>query len=276
MNTIKNGDILLVMKRLKIKDIHNMKNKQSIVCLTSYTKSITLSIDKYVDILLIGDSLGSTIYGMKNTRSVNLEMMKIHGKIVFEASNKPFTIVDMPYKSYENEKIAYKNATDLLNYTKCQSIKIETKSRHIKIVKYLTKKGINVVSHIGVTPQSYSDFSKIKVAGKTDEEKNKLLDLAFRLEDAGSKILLLECVVTDVAREITSKIKIPTIGIGSSKYCDGQVLVIDDMLGIKSTFKKPKFVKIYGNLSSQITNSVKKYASDVKKKKFPTIKYSYK
>ena len=150
--------MLMVMKRLKIKDIQNMKNKQSIVCLTSYTKSITLSIDKYVDILLIGDSLGSTIYGMKNTRSVNLEMMKIHGKIVFEASNKPFTIVDMPYKSYENEKIAYKNATDLLNYTKCQSIKIETKSRHIKIVKYLAKKGINVVSHIGVTPQSYSDF----------------------------------------------------------------------------------------------------------------------
>jgi len=264
------------MKRLTITDIQRMKNKRPIVCLTSYTKSITLAVDKHVDIILVGDSLGSTIYGMKNTRSVSLDMMKRHGKAVVNASKKSFTIIDMPYKSYLNKRSAYNNACNLLKFTGCQSVKLEINEKNIGIVSYLTKKRIKIISHIGVTPQDYKDFSKIRAVGRTEKEKNKLIDLALKLEEAGSVLLLLECIVKDVAMEITSLVKIPTIGIGSSAYCDGQVLVINDLLGLEENFVKPKFVKSYANLSSIIKNSVKKFSNEVKKGKFPNNKYTYK
>lgn len=253
-----------------------MKNKRPIVCLTSYTKSITLAVDKHVDIILVGDSLGSTIYGMKNTRSVSLDMMKRHGKAVVNASKKSFTIIDMPYKSYLNKRSAYNNACNLLKFTGCQSVKLEINEKNVGIVSYLTKKRIKIISHIGVTPQDYKDFSKIRAVGRTEKEKNKLIDLALKLEEAGSALLLLECIVKDVAMEITSLVKIPTIGIGSSAYCDGQVLVINDLLGLEENFVKPKFVKSYANLSSIIKNSVKKFSNEVKKGKFPNNKYTYK
>ena len=263
------------MKRLKIKDIHNLKNKRKIVCLTSYTPSITKAIEKYVDILLIGDSLGSVIYNMDNTRSVTLNMMKNHGRVVMESSNFPYSIIDMPYKSYINKSSALKNALSLLKHTKCQAIKIEVSRKQIELVSYLSQKKIEVVSHIGVRPQSYSNFSKIKAVGKSEKEKNQLIDLALKLEDAGSKIILLECVYEKTASLITSRLKIPTIGIGSSVFCDGQILVIDDVLGLDTKFK-PKFVKNYVRLSSIISNAVKKYAKDVKNKKFPNTKQTYK
>jgi len=264
------------MKRLTITDIQRMKNKRPIVCLTSYTKSITLAVDKHVDIILVGDSLGSTIYGMKNTRSVSLDMMKRHGKAVVNASKKSFTIIDMPYKSYLNKRSAYNNACNLLKFTGCQSVKLEINEKNVGIVSYLTKKRIKIISHIGVTPQDYKDFSKIRAVGRTEKEKNNLIDLALKLEEAGSVLLLLECIVKDVAMEITSLVKIPTIGIGSSAYCDGQVLVINDLLGLEENFVKPKFVKSYANLSSIIKNSVKKFSNEVKKGKFPNNKYTYK
>ena len=238
-----------------------MKNIRPIVCLTSYTNSITLALDKHVDIILVGDSLGSTIYGMKNTRSVSLDMMKRHGKTVVNASNNSFTIIDMPYKSYLNNRSAYKNASSLLKFTGCQSVKLETNEKNVGI---------------GVTPQDYKDFSKIRAVGRTEKERKRLINLALKLEEAGSALLLLECIIKDVAMEITSLVKIPTIGIGSSAYCDGQVLVINDLLGLKSDFFKPKFVKSYANLSSIIKNSVKKFSNEVKKGKFPNNKYSYK
>ena len=214
---------------------------------------------------------------MKNTRSVNIDMMKNHGRAVVKFSTRPFTIIDMPYKSYESNESAYYNASQLLNYTKCQSVKIEIINKNnINIVSSLTRKKISVTSHIGITPQAFNNFSKIKAVGRTTAEKNKLINMALRLEDAGSCILLLECVVEDVAKEITSRINIPTIGIGSSVHCDGQILVIDDVLGFKSDLIKPKFVKSYINLSTQIKKSVKKYAKEVRQKKFPTKKYRYK
>ena len=264
------------MTRLKIKDIHSLKNKRSIVCLTSYTAAITKSIEKYVDILLIGDSLGTTIYNMNNTRSVTLNMMKRHGRAVMQSSNVPYTIIDMPYKSYQNKIIGYKNAINLLRYTKCQSVKIEVNKNQVNLVSYLARKKIDVVSHIGVKPQSYSNFSKIKAVGKNEKEKKQLLDLALRLEDAGSKIILLECVYEDTALMITSRLQVPTIGIGSGVYCDGQILVINDMLGFDKEYNKPKFVKIYKNISLDISKAVKKYAKDVKNKKFTSIKHTYK
>ena len=263
------------MNRLKIEDIKKLKNKQPIVCLTSYTASITKSIDKYVDLILIGDSLAITEYGMKNTRSVNLNIMKEHAKAVYQSSKRAFTSVDMPYGSYHNKRDALKNAKKLLKYTNCQSIKIETSRKELPIVSYLKKNKITVITHIGVTPQSFKDFSKIKILGRNLNERKKLIKLSVDLEKAGSDLVVLECITSNLAKEITKKISIPTIGIGASNNCDGQILVINDLLGLQTLIKKPKFVKNYLNLSSLINKSVKKYASDVRKKKFPSKKYHY-
>ena len=253
------------MKRNSIKKIQQLKNKRSITCLTAYTSSIAKIVDQYVDVVLVGDSLGTVIYGMPNTQSVTLDMMKNHGKVVVQSSKKAFTIIDMPYNTYKNNKQALANAKNLLNYTKCQSVKLEIDKEKIPIVSHLVKNKILVVSHIGVKPQQFKDFSKIKLVGKTLKQKKEILDLAYRLEDAGSSLFVLECIDKELAKEITEKISIPTIGIGSSIHCDGQILVINDILNIDDTFKKPKFVKTYGNLSFYINKAVKKYVLDVKK-----------
>ena len=263
------------MNRLRIIDIQKMINVRPIVCLTAYTVSVTKAIESYVDILLIGDSLGTTIYGMNNTQSVTMDMMERHGKAVVQSSKKPFTIIDMPYASYRNYKKAFFNASKLIKKTGCQSVKIEVNEKDVKTVSYLTKKNVRVVSHIGVKPQAFSNFSKIKAVGKSKSEKIKLLNLALQLEAAGSCMLLLECVYEETAKEITSMVNIPTIGIGSSIYCDGQILVINDVLGLNPNFHKPKFVKTYTNLPLEISKSVKKYSQDIKKRKFPSKKYTY-
>jgi len=206
---------------------------------------------------------------MKNTRSVTLEMMKNHGKAVFESSKKAFTIIDMPYNTYQNSKQAYVNAKNLLKYTKCQSVKLEVNKNKVSIVSHLVNKNIPVVSHIGILPQQFSDFNKIRIIGKTSRQKKQIIDLAYQLEDAGSCMILLECVDKEIAKEITRNLKIPIIGIGSSVHCDGQILVINDILNTDNEIKKPKFVKTYTNLSSSINKSVKQYVADVKNRKFP-------
>ncbi|MBI29309.1 MAG: 3-methyl-2-oxobutanoate hydroxymethyltransferase [Pelagibacteraceae bacterium] len=264
------------MKRLNITNIQDLKNKRPIVCLTSYTASFAKTIESYIDILLVGDSLGTVIYGMKNTQNVTLELMKKHGRAVIKSTQRPFTIIDMPFQSFRNKKDAYNNAKQLLAFTSCQSIKIEAGQRDINIIEYLAKKKINVISHIGVRPQSFRDFSKIKILGRNSYERKRLINLALKLQDAGSSLIFLECIVEDVAKEISSIIDIPTIGIGSGVNCDGQVLVINDLLGFNSDFSRPKFVKTYLNMPSQIKKAVKKFSQEVRMKKFPSKKYSYK
>ena len=206
---------------------------------------------------------------MKNTQSVTLDMMRNHGKAVFQSSNKALTIIDMPYNSYPNPKQALNNAKNLLKYTRCQLVKLEIDKKNVSIISHLVKNNIPVVSHIGVLPQQFTNFNKIKILGRTNKQKKEILDLACQLENAGSSFLLLECIDKELAKEITNKIKIPTIGIGSSVHCDGQILVINDILNIDNTIKKPKFVKTYANLSSSINISVKQYVADVKNRKFP-------
>ena len=245
------------MKRNSIKKIQQLKNKRPISCLTAYSSSISKIVDEYVDIILVGDSLGNAVYGMKNTQSVTLDMMRNHGKAVFQSSKKALTIIDMPFNSYQNPKRALNNARNLLEYTKCQLVKLEIDNKMVSIISHLVKNNIPVVSHIGVLPQQFSNFNKIKILGKTNKQKKEILDLAYQLENAGSSFLLLECIDKELAKEITKNIKIPTIGIGSSVHCDGQILVINDILNIDNTIKKPKFVKTYTNLSSSINKSVK-------------------
>ena len=185
------------------------------------------------------------------------------------------TIVDMPYKTYENKKLALINARDIIKYTKCHSVKLETDENKIEIVKHLTKNGIKVVTHIGVTPQKYRNFKKIRHVGINEKEKKKFITLSKKLQDAGSILIILECMNTELAKTITQKLKIPTIGIGASRHCDGQVLVINDILNIDNKSRKLRFTKSYLNLQNQITKAVKKYCNDVISKKFPAKKNSY-
>ena len=263
------------MQKINYKKLLLKKKKEPISCLTAYSKPLANILDGNVDLILVGDSLGTTLYGMKNTRSVNLEMMKNHGRAVVRHTKKSMTIIDMPYKTYRSKKEALKNALDILNYTKADFIKIETDNKNVEIVKYLSKNKVKVISHIGVTPQKFSDFKKIKTVGKNLKESNNLISLAEKLEDAGSKMIVLECIKTNTAKKITNKLTIPTIGIGASKYCDGQVLVIDDIINFNSSSDKPKFIKTYVNIEKNIISAIKNFNKDVKNKKFPSKRYSY-
>ena len=263
------------MPKINYKNILLKKNVEPITCLTAYSKPLAILLDGRVDLILIGDSVGTTLYGMKNTRGVSLEMMKSHGKAVVKNTSISMTIVDMPYNTYRNKKDALKNAKDILNFTGADYIKIETDKKNIDIVKYLSKNKIKVVSHIGVTPQKFTDFSKIRSVGKNIKDTNQLITLAIQLEEAGSKFIVLECVSLTAAKKITSNLFIPTIGIGASQNCDGQVLVIDDILNLNSKNKKPKFVKNFINIENSIVKAINRFTKEVKNKKFPARKNSY-
>ena len=260
------------MKKIKI--LHKSFSKP-ISCLTAYSPSIANILDGKIDLILVGDSLGSTLYGMKNTQGVTMDMMKNHGAAVNKTIKKSLKVLDMPYKTYDNKIDAYKNAKILLNHCKPDLLKIEISEKKLVILKYLVDKKINVISHIGVTPQSYKNFNKIKVLGRTNKEKQNLLKLAKESETLGAKAVLLECVTANTAKLITENISIPTIGIGASKYCDGQVLVFDDLINLTTNDKKPKFVKNYFNFKKVASNVVKKYNREVKLKKFPSTKFTY-
>jgi len=259
------------MKKIKMLD-KNYYRPMS--CLTAYSPSIAKILDGKIDLVLVGDSLGSTLYGMKNTQGVTMEMMKNHGAAVNKVIKKSLKILDMPYKTYENKFDAYKNAKILLNFCKPDLLKLEISKKKLDILKYLVSKKINVISHIGVTPQNYKNFNKIKILGKNSVEKKNLLKLAIESEKLGAKAVLLECITADTAKLITENISIPTIGIGASKYCDGQVLVFDDLINL-STNNKPRFVKNYFNFARIATNAIRKYDREVKLKKFPSFKYTY-
>ena len=259
------------MSKFTIEKILNKKNKQPITCLTAYSKAIAQIADKYCDIILVGDSLGMVLYGMTTTKKVKIETMILHCKAVKDFTNKSLVIFDMPYKTYENKFSAYKNASKVMKLTNCDAIKLEGGKKIVNIIKYLIKKGIPVMGHIGVLPQTSTNF---KVKGKNFIQKKKILDDAIAISNSGVFAIVLECVVEDLAKIITKSVSVPTIGIGASKYCDGQILVTDDMLGLSDFF--PKFVKQYSNLKKVIEKSVKNYVRDVKLRKFPSDKNVYK
>ena len=260
------------MKKIKI--LHKSFSKP-ISCLTAYSPSIANILDGKIDLILVGDSIGSTLYGMDNTQGVTMDMMKNHGAAVNKTIKKSLKVLDMPYKTYDNKIDAYKNAKILLNHCKPDLLKIEISKKKLVVLKHLVDKKVNVISHIGVTPQSFKNFNKIKVLGKTNKEKQNLLELAKESEKLGARAVLLECVTANTAKLITENISIPTIGIGASKYCDGQVLVFDDLINLSINDKKPKFVKNYFNFNKVASIVVKKYNREVKLKKFPSAKFTY-
>ena len=255
----------------KIKKIINKKKRSKIICLTAYSKNIAEELDKYTDIVLVGDSLGSVLYNYSTTRKVTLTEMINHSKSVRLGVKKSLMVVDMPFKTYDTNKSALKNAKKIMKETKCDAVKLEGGKKIIKQVKFLIKNNIPVMGHLGLLPQTAK--GKFRSKGKTDREKKQLLDDALLLQDVGVFSIVLECVKSSIAKQITKDLKIPTIGIGSSVHCDGQVLVTDDLLGLNNT--KIKFVKKFMNLKKYINSGLKKFALEVKSKKYPTKKYSY-
>jgi 3-methyl-2-oxobutanoate hydroxymethyltransferase len=254
----------------KILTIQLKKNKSKIVCLTAYSKNIASIIDKHCDLILVGDSLGSVLYNFSSTRKVTLDMMIEHSKSVRIGVTKSLMVVDMPHNTYRNSKEALKNAKKIISKTKCDAIKLEGGKKVIQIIKTLIKNKIPVMGHLGVLPQSAKNF---KFKGKEIIERKIILRDSKLLDEAGVFSIVLECVESSLAKEITKTINIPTIGIGASAYCDGQILVTDDLIGLNKI--KARFVKKYSNIEKQVNNAVLKFKKDVVASKFPTKKHSY-
>ena len=255
----------------KIKEIIKKKNKSKIICLTAYSKNIAEEVDKHVDIVLVGDSLGSVLYNYSTTKKVTLTEMINHSKSVRLGVKKSLMVVDMPFKTYTTKNIALKNAKKIMKETKCDAVKLEGGKKIIKQIKFLIKNKIPVLGHLGLLPQSMK--GKFKSKGKTTREIKQLISDALLLQNTGVFAIVLECIKTPIAKQITKNLKIPTIGIGSSVHCDGQVLVTDDLIGLNHT--KIKFVKKFLNVKKYINIGLRKFASDVKSKKYPSKKYSY-
>jgi len=247
--------------------------RSPLVMITSYTAPMTKLMDGLVDLFLVGDSLGMMVYGMENTLDVSLELMINHGRAVVKASQKTSTIIDMPFGSYEaSPQHAFHAASRLLKETGCLGVKLEGGAHMVETVRFLSERGIPVMSHIGMTPQAVQQMGGFRVQGKNNKEK--FIQDAKALEGAGAFALVIECVPESLAAAISSQLSIPTIGIGASPTCDGQVLVIDDMLGLVTDFK-PKFLRHYAELSPMIQEAVQAYAHDVRTRQFPTIKECY-
>ncbi len=255
----------------KIKKILSKKNKSKIICLTSYSKNISEILDEYVDILLVGDSLGSVLYSYKSTKKVKLDMMIEHAKSVRQGVKKSLMVVDMPYNTYRNKREALFNAKKIIKITNADAVKLEGGKKIIEIIKYLRKNKINIMGHLGILPQSQK--GKFRYKGKTNLERKNLLSDAALLQQSGVFSIVLECIETNLAKKITKDLKIPTIGIGSSANCDGQVLVTDDLIGLNLT--SIKFVKRFYNIRKHINLAIKKFIKEVKNKKYPSKKFSY-
>ena len=254
----------------KIYKIIRLKNKRPLVCLTAYSKPFAKILDKYCDIVLVGDSLATAMLGMRNTHNVNVETMIQHGVSVKANINTALCIVDMPANSYKNIELAKKNAKLIFSKTKCDGVKIECNGKNYNIIKSIVDIGIPVMGHIGFTPQHFKNF---KVQGVIEKELNILLKQAKKNQEAGVFSIVLECINGSTAKAITRSLKIPTIGIGASIHCDGQILVTDDMLGLSGFY--PKFVKKFVNLNNIIEIGIKKYRTAVLQKKFPNKKNTF-
>ena len=252
---------------IKIKKILEKKNKTKIVSLTAYSKNIAKILDNHCDIILVGDSMANVLYGYTDIGKINLDNIIQHTISVKKATKNSLLVADMPKDSYNNSKIAVKNAKLIIQKTSCDAVKIESNKKNFNIIKELVNNKIPVMGHIGYTPQFKNKF---KVEGKTKKEATRLQKEALLIEKAGAFCIVLECIAASASKIITATLKIPTIGIGSSSYCDGQILVTDDMLGISGFY--PKFVKKYANLNRIIEKAVKKYTRDVKLIKFPSKK----
>ena len=254
----------------KFTKIFKMKGRSKIICLTAYSKNMAQIIDNHCDITLVGDSLGSVLYNYKSTKSVTLDIMIEHSKSVRMGIKKSLMVVDMPHNTYRNGSEALKNAKKIMLKTRCDAVKLEGGKKISSIIKTLINNKIPVMGHLGVLPQSAKNF---KVKGKKIIERNNLIKDSKNLEELGVFSIVLECVESSLAKEITKNINIPTIGIGASVHCDGQVLVTDDLIGLNPI--NVRFVKKFVNITKQINTAIIKFKNEVRNKKFPKKVNSY-
>ncbi len=258
------------MNKIKIKKILKKKGKKQIVCLTAYSSTMAKILDKYCDIILVGDSVSMVLYGMKTTKEIKIDTLILHAAAVKKICRRSLVVFDMPYNTYKNKNLALKNAKKVMKLTKCDAVKLEGGKKIRNIIKHLVKKNIPVMGHIGLLPQTSKNF---RVKGKNKEQQTKIYQDAIELSNSGVFAIVIECVIESLAKKITKDILVPTIGIGASRFCDGQILVTDDIIGM-SNFQ-PRFVKQYSNVGKIIEKSVKNYCTDVIKRKFPTSKHVY-
>ncbi|HET6537473.1 MAG TPA: 3-methyl-2-oxobutanoate hydroxymethyltransferase [Sphingopyxis sp.] len=263
------------MKRLTVPRIRQRKGGEPLVMLTAYTVRMAQLLDPHCDMLLVGDSLAQVIYGLPHTVAVTMEMMALHGAAVVRGSYNAAVIVDMPFGSYEaSPEQAFNNASRLLKETGAAAVKLEGGRVIAPTIEFLTHRGIPVMGHVGLTPQAVNILGGYGVRGKSEEEARAIVEDAIAVSEAGAFSVVIEGVLESIAIEITQKIKCPTIGIGASAQCDGQVLVADDMLGMFD--RVPKFVKRFGDMADHVSGAVRTYADQVRDRSFPTQDQIYK
>lgn len=262
------------IRRTTVPQIRARKGKEPIVSLTSYHAHTAAIVDEHADFILVGDSLGMVMHGMESTVGVPLDLMIMHGKAVVRGTQRALIVVDMPFGTYEESpSVAFRNAARIMKETQCGAVKLEGGKRMAETIRFLTERGIPVMAHIGLTPQSSHVMGGFKTQGRDEDSWPAHEEDAQAVSEAGAFALVLEGMVEPLAAKITRQIDIPTIGIGASAECDGQILVLEDMLGLNPT--PPKFVRVYGNLGGQIEAAVKAYSDDVKSRQFPTEKETY-
>jgi 3-methyl-2-oxobutanoate hydroxymethyltransferase len=261
-------------KRVTAPDIAKRKGGAPIVALTAYHAHTARIIDPYVDMLLVGDSLGMVMHGYETTVPVPLELMIMHAQAVVRGSSRSLVVVDMPFGSYEESPSeAFRNAARVMKETGCGAIKIEGGAHMAETIRYLTDRGIPVMSHIGMTPQAVNTIGSFKPRGRFRSEWAAFEEDARAVAEAGAFAIVLEALAELLAARITKQISIPTIGIGASAECDGQILVLEDMLGLSP--RVPRFVKEYAQIGEAIETAVKAYANEVRGRQFPSDAYTY-
>lgn len=262
-------------KRITVPQIRALKGKTPIVCLTAYTSLTAVLLDDSVDLLLVGDSLGMVLYGMDSTLGVTLEMMIAHGQAVMRGSKRACVIVDLPFGSYqESKESAFRNAARVMKEVGCAGVKLEGGVEMAETIRFLAERGIPVLGHVGLLPQSVNTAGGFRSLGREEKEAANIVDDALAVADAGAFAMVIEGTVEPVARRITERVGIPTIGIGASPTCDGQILVTEDLVGLFSDFK-PKFVKRYAELGAGIAEAGRAFAHDVRNRTFPGLEHCF-
>ncbi len=256
-------------QRITVPALQARKGGEPIVCLTAYTTPMAQRLDPHVDLLLVGDSLGMVLYGFESTLPVTVDMMIAHGAAVRRGSQRACLVVDMPFGSYqESPAAAFRGAARIMAETGCSAVKAEGGREMAETITYLTSRGIPVMAHVGLMPQSVHSLGGYRARGRDQAQAQDIIDDAEAVVAAGAFSLVIEGTVESVARTITQRVPVPTIGIGASPACDGQVLVIDDVIGTFSDFT-PKFVRRYAEVGDRITEAVAAYAADVRARRFP-------
>jgi 3-methyl-2-oxobutanoate hydroxymethyltransferase len=260
--------------RKTVRDIAAAKGGVPLVCLTAYTAPMAAMLDEKADLILVGDSVGMVVHGLPTTVGVTLEMMILHGQAVMRAAKRAFVVVDMPFGSYEaSVEQAFMNASRVMKETGCQAVKIEAGEYAAATVRYLVERGIPVMAHVGLRPQATNVDGGFKAKGRTEAERARVISEALAADKAGCFAMVIEGVAEDLAAQITRQVACPTVGIGASAACDGQILVTDDLLGMFDW--TPRFVRRYADLKAEIGKAVDGYASDVRARAFPGEKETY-